>query len=320
MTQGTPRSSRLKWLLSAVARKVAMHATASMAVREKIMGVRREAREWLGNGWQCCVLLRVALLLIGHVKIAMKSLWTSPKLSLSLAHSQMLSSALPHLSLLCLFLLNLLLLPLSTHSCSPAATITVGQNTTLCLLLSPLQSFNTTLTYSRYTFQPVVSQYDLVALRFRGSFSGAYNATASSSYAVRLGNATSFMFTYTTPSSVFTKSTLIASVDNGIVTSLVQDSDCAFCSDSSESCEWFSYDFLGNPRGDEGATRGCYTNDVTTCAESADGGGNYCDLNVYIVFQGSDTNGVTLFSSDGRSSMFKGFGLGEPNFEAWNLN
>jgi hypothetical protein len=113
------------------------------------------------------------------------------------------------------------------------------------------------------------------------------------------------------------QSTLIAYVDAGNVTALTQDVSCPTC--DSSLCAPFSFNFSNYPKGDRGATEGCFT-PVAEC-EVLPSGGNSCDLQVYLTLQGSDASGRTLFSSDARASQFNGFDLlGKVDFTAWNLN
>ena len=92
----------------------------------------------------------------------------------------------------------------------------------------------------------------------------------------------------------------------GVVNGIAWDDGCLFCSKT--QCLENTFDFAGfkgNEKEFRQKTQGCYITSELCTPENEDGTGkNICDLQLYIVWTGTDSNGLALQSSNYRFSAF----------------
>jgi hypothetical protein len=117
--------------------------------------------------------------------------------------------------------------------------------------------------------------------------------------------------------------TAIMNVDRGNVTSITWDDACVFCGGLSEACLENTYNFNGTLQTQETAmqpTKACWISTADCDKAIKEGGGNsssttsstssidspqtVCDLKLYVVWSGTDTNGKALQSQAYRFSQF----------------
>lgn len=112
--------------------------------------------------------------------------------------------------------------------------------------------------------------------------------------------------------------TAIIDVENGRVRGITWDDACVFCGNS--QCNEITYNFNGVEQDKKSSgqpTKGCY-NEVVPCQLDQDDGGTLCDLNLFVVWTGTDKNGVAFQSSAYRFSQFPKQELGD-RFEVPDL-
>ncbi len=116
----------------------------------------------------------------------------------------------------------------------------------------------------------------------------------------------SFIRAYLDPGldSVYPSSTLIVTAEDGLVKSIVFDSSCNTCQDTSSTCRESSYGYTGLPAGDKGTTKACFFGTGACDATSVGLNATVCDLLVYVTFAGTDVDGRVLRSSEARQSTF----------------
>ena len=112
----------------------------------------------------------------------------------------------------------------------------------------------------------------------------------------------SFLRVYYDPDTfrVFPYLTAIIDVEDGIVKGIAWDDACVFC--NKRSCLDNMFDFDGNSAAERGVnqpSRGCYVN-AGQCNQEPD----KCNLTLYVVWTGTDTNGDVFQSSSNRFSAF----------------
>jgi hypothetical protein len=101
--------------------------------------------------------------------------------------------------------------------------------------------------------------------------------------------------------------TAIIDVNGGVVEGITWDDSCVFC--GSDVCEENTYDFNGNAQTQQSSgqpSKGCYvsetacTNDDIKQTEDQ----TECDLTLYVVWTGTDSDGKTFQSAANRFSQF----------------
>jgi hypothetical protein len=103
---------------------------------------------------------------------------------------------------------------------------------------------------------------------------------------------------------VFPHLTAIIDVENGVVKGIAWDDACIFCGKS--ECEKNTFDFngfLGSKDEFGQEVGGCYVT-LDKCKEALLDGRSDCDLILYTVWTGTDSNGVAFQSSAYRFSTF----------------
>ena len=107
-------------------------------------------------------------------------------------------------------------------------------------------------------------------------------------------------------SKVYPFLTAILDVKNGVVDGIAWDDGCLFC--RKIQCLENTFDFTGLKGNEEEfrqKTKGCYITSDLCVPENEDGTGkNICDLQLYVVWTGTDSNGLALQSSNFRFSAF----------------
>lgn len=203
-----------------------------------------------------------------------------------------------------------------------------GARTPVCLTVGPGGDWNRIVDpnpppgdtggveYMRYTFTPQADEYSVY--RLPNSFQ---NFIVKEEVGYLLPNITVFSASgkgisflrhwyekdvnNTADGKVFPHLTAIIDVKNGDVKGITWDNACIFC--KSSLCIENTYDFNGNSAVVEGRgaeTRGCYLT-YQQCEVIHAGGGNECDLTIFVVWTGSDADGNVMSSSNSRFSAFE---------------
>lgn len=118
---------------------------------------------------------------------------------------------------------------------------------------------------------------------------------------------------------IFPYITAIINVNRGVVQRITWDDACVFCGGLSESCLENTYNYSGVQQTQESSgqpTKACWL-PKKTCDEAIKGGSSsakngtaldspetVCDLKLYVVWSGTDTNGKALQSQAYRFSQF----------------
>ena len=96
--------------------------------------------------------------------------------------------------------------------------------------------------------------------------------------------------------------TAIIDVKDGVITGISFDDACIFC--DSKSCSENTYGFDGELADIKQPTKGCALSKVA-CDAIHLSGGTQCDLQLYVVWTGTDDDGNVLSSADSRFSNFE---------------
>lgn len=94
--------------------------------------------------------------------------------------------------------------------------------------------------------------------------------------------------------------TIIVAMDDGLVESLTWDDGCHFC--ASSSCTDATFKLDGTPQTTD-VNRDCFLTDAACLQGSTVS--EACLLTVYVVFSGTDSNGISMESSNLRFSRFR---------------
>jgi hypothetical protein len=103
--------------------------------------------------------------------------------------------------------------------------------------------------------------------------------------------------------------TAIIDVKDGTVTGITWDDACVFCGGFGDSCDEDTYDFDGNPVDEDEAgqvTKGCWIKQ-----DDCKGNPSKCDLQLYVVWTGTDSGGKAMQSQASRFSLFPAQELGD---------
>jgi hypothetical protein len=102
---------------------------------------------------------------------------------------------------------------------------------------------------------------------------------------------------------IFPYLTAIIDVANGVVQGIAWDNACVFC--SSDLCLENTFNFAGQPATDlTGQSKGCYLEKATCNALKFENGTTDCDIQLYVVWTGTDVKGQVFQSSANRFSAF----------------
>jgi len=188
--------------------------------------------------------------------------------------------------------------------------VTIDARTTICLVLSSGGDWSSETEYMRLNFAPIADTYSRfhVPRSFRqlvgtpreeltGFFPGNITVHSESQTAL------SFQKLYydAEKKRIYPYLTAIISVDKGSITGITWDNACVFCSAS--ECEDNTYGYDGQLATKEEALQpvgGCSLS-VEECEASTKA---ECDLMLYVVWAGTDSNGRDFTSSANRFSAF----------------
>jgi len=187
--------------------------------------------------------------------------------------------------------------------------VTIGEPTTICLVLASDGDWSTAVDYMRLNFSPTADDYS----RFRvpQSFTnlvGAPNLNLNKLFPaniyVHAESQTALSFQkmyYNTSKVVYPSLTAVVAVNEGNVTGITWDDSCVFC--SAEQCQPNTYTFGGDLVTAEEARQpvgSCpMVENACRLSEKAE-----CDLMLYVVWTGTDSNGRDFTSSANRFSAF----------------
>lgn len=190
------------------------------------------------------------------------------------------------------------------------ALVTIGQPTTVCLVLANDGDWTTKMTYMRLNFQPTADDYS----RFHvpNSFSQLvgnpqlteiFNTGGNITVHAESQTALSFQkLYYNGDDKIFPFLTAIIAVEKGTVTGITWDDACVFCGNG--ECEDNTYNYDGELATKEEAQQpvgGCHTAVAVCKLPSTEA---ECDLLLYVVWTGTDANGRDFASSANRFSAF----------------
>jgi len=103
---------------------------------------------------------------------------------------------------------------------------------------------------------------------------------------------------------IFPYLTAVVNVREGIVQGIAWDDACLFCSPSSTRCMENTYNFNGTEATNiSEPTKGCWVT-KEECDKAHAAGEQVCDIKVYAVWSGTDSNGVAFTSFGYRFSAF----------------
>lgn len=102
---------------------------------------------------------------------------------------------------------------------------------------------------------------------------------------------------------VFPFLTAIIDVRDGVVAGIAWDNACVFC--ASDYCLENTFNFAGQLATNlEGQSKGCYLEKSACEAMKANNGTTSCDIQLFVVWTGTDVNGKAFQSSAYRFSAF----------------
>jgi len=189
--------------------------------------------------------------------------------------------------------------------------VTIGQPTTICVVLANSPNWTEKMQYMRLNFQPIADEYS----RFHvpQSYQQLVSETETGLTRVFWGNVTVHVesqqalsyqkWYFDGGSTVFPFMTAIIDVKDGVVTGITWDDGCLFC--AANDCQPTLYDFEGNLATEEEARQpigGCGVLTPECAALNENGVG--CDLLIYTVWTGTDSQGKDFRSSAYRFSAF----------------
>lgn len=188
--------------------------------------------------------------------------------------------------------------------------VTIGQPTTICLVLANNGDWSTEMDYVRINFQPIADYYS----RFHvpKSFQQLIGTTSETALTkifpgnitVHSESQTALSFQklyYNGVDKVFPFLTAIIAVEKGDVTGITWDDGCVFGAE--EECEDNAYGFDGEIATEEDAKQpvGSYHYTVDGCKKNEKA---ECDIMLYVVWTGTDSKGNDFKSSANRFSAF----------------
>mmetsp|Transcript_7392 Transcript_7392/g.21514 ORF Transcript_7392/g.21514 Transcript_7392/m.21514 type:complete len:316 (+) Transcript_7392:289-1236(+) len=194
--------------------------------------------------------------------------------------------------------------------------VTIGQPTPICLVLANNADWTTEMTYLRLNFRPKADEYSrfhvpdsFVQLvgRNNNNNNNPLGEIFTGNITVHAESQTALSFQkqyYDGNDKVFPYLTAIISVDEGAVTGIIWDDACVFCGPN--ECLDNTYGYNGNLATKEDAKQSvgaCYST-VAACRASTKGATSKCDLELYVVWTGTDANGKDFTSSANRFSAF----------------
>ncbi|GAX23050.1 hypothetical protein FisN_15Hh050 [Fistulifera solaris] len=188
--------------------------------------------------------------------------------------------------------------------------IEIGKQTIVCFHVGNTKDWARGVDYIRLSFQPEADQYS--RMHIPNSFNDLVVESETVFYqrdvtiAAAAQDKSGFLRVYydAVEARVFPYLTAIIDVKDGMVRGVTWDDSCVFC--SSDKCPEITYDFNGvqQTQATSGQpTRGCEITE-DECNVLASEGKTLCDLTIYVVWTGTDANGVAFQSSASRFSRF----------------
>lgn len=190
--------------------------------------------------------------------------------------------------------------------------VTIGEKTTICLVISDGPDWSGPRSYMRLNFQPIADTYS----RFHvpNSFkqlvidpNGRVGSLFSGNITVHTEcqKALSYQKWYFNGGDkVFPFLTAIIDVENGVVRGITWDDASIFC--SPDEAERNTFDFNGLAGSEEKfgqPVEGCFLSLKNECTVQTETG-TQCDLLLYVVWTGTDSKGNSFLSSSYRFSAF----------------
>jgi len=200
-------------------------------------------------------------------------------------------------------------------------TIRIGDRHTICLMIGSDLNWSSELSYVRYTFRPKADEYskfhieksynDLVKTHVLGQGSPR-NVT----YFLGVGQNVSYTRMYHEPVSrgktdsygddendkIFPFMTAMIDVKDGKIIGLVWDNSCGFC--PKRDCLKNTYTFTGQLAPSVSQRKGCYLTRKQCDQLAEEDDDTTCDMNLYVIWTGTDIDGKPFQSSGYRFSAF----------------
>jgi hypothetical protein len=219
-----------------------------------------------------------------------------------------------------------------------ADMLAIGEPTVVCLVVNSL-NWTASTDYSLISIFPRADQY--TRMKVNGSWQAPWSDTTDQTDALHLkygedigvhvesAGVISYQKRYRsgTEHRTFSIFTAIINVDKGRVTGITWDDGCHFCARKTE-CAFNTYDYSGSnstvPAGgndcfftDEACAVGSQSGDNASNSTDAQGSdtnpvrSDVCQLTVYVVWSGTDKNGLKFTSQQKRLSRFAGPSVGK---------
>jgi len=187
--------------------------------------------------------------------------------------------------------------------------VTIGQKTTICLVLANNGDWSTETDYMRVNFQPIADEYSRFHVpesfqQLVGSPNEDLTETFPGNITVHAESQTALSFQklyYGSDDKIYPYLTAVITVNEGVVTGITWDNACVFC--SPEECQDNTYGYDGKLATEEEALQpiGACSMPILECKTSDKA---KCDLLLYVVWAGTDSNGRDFTSSANRFSAF----------------
>jgi len=187
-----------------------------------------------------------------------------------------------------------------------AQRLTIGKDSVVCLQAANDLNWVNGAQYLRFSFSPTVDEYS--RFHVAGSYNDLVNAANTPfsgrniSVAVTSQQRVSFLRQYydVQRQLIYPHLTAIIDVGSGKVKGVTWDDACVFC--GGNECDPITYNYEGQLQSssDAGQPIGGCPLTVEECARDTAA----CDLTLYVVWTGSDSDGHSFQSSASRFSMF----------------
>ncbi|KAG5190305.1 hypothetical protein JKP88DRAFT_298901 [Tribonema minus] len=212
----------------------------------------------------------------------------------------------------------------ATPSCTTGAELVkVGNTTAVCLIVNPLD-YDTATNYSQISIFPAADSFSRFVIP--GSWSAEYAASGTQTdpllqkygkdvaFHVESNGVASFQKSFRQASLgiTFPLFTAIINVDRGNITSITWDDGCHFC--ARQFCQANTFNFAGTNTTADGQALGgkdCYYEDAKSCVNASGQVSDACQLEVYVVWSGTDRDGIFFQSQQKRLGLFAGPTVGQ---------